>query len=145
MTDSALDTIGKRLYRIRLDRGDGHRRPEPLAKFVQALREVAPTVKGFAESALSGWENDLSEPSVRQIAAIARLDPKGRGRAWLAWGDAERSTAAERHAGRLADPQDEPEAYGRVIPHEMFTPAQPPEEEAAPPAPRRAGGRKRRA
>lgn len=38
-------------------------------------------------SVYSRWETGAYTPSFEALAALARLDPEGRGRLWLVWGD----------------------------------------------------------
>lgn len=82
------ETIAARFYRVRLDRGDGVRKPEPLREMAAAMTAAA-AARGMERtvhaSRLSEIENG-AEPSLKEVELAAAVDPKARGRAWLAFG-----------------------------------------------------------
>lgn len=82
------DTIGDRVYAIRLARGDGKRSPMPLRAFAELVRDVGG--KWVDPSTLSLIERDMQRASIEDIEAIAAADPEHRGRSWLAFGLDER-------------------------------------------------------
>lgn len=82
------DTIGDRVYAIRLARGDGKRSPMPLRAFAELVRDAGG--KWVDPSTLSLIERDMQRASIDDIEAIAAADPEHRGRSWLAFGLDER-------------------------------------------------------
>lgn len=79
------ETIGQRLYRIRLAWGDGVRDPESLEKF--AVRVKRETGEDYSEMTLSNLERMKQKWRLEHIEIFAVVDKLKRGRAWLAWGD----------------------------------------------------------
>lgn len=80
-------TVGQRFYLVRLARGDGVRRAEPIRLFVAHVLEETGTV--IHPSELSDIENDKPSKAVtiEHVAAVAAVDPKRRGKLWLGWGE----------------------------------------------------------
>lgn len=79
------DTPGKRLYLIRLARGDGVRDAQPMRQFVRDVQ--AQTGKRYLASTISLMERELQPIALEDVEVFARVDPRGRGRFWLAFGD----------------------------------------------------------
>ncbi len=102
---SPSETPGTRLYLIRLACGDGQRKPlsqAAFAKLVLDKRGVSydPSTISLLERMEQGWTLD-------DLATFAAIDPKGRGPAWLAWGE---------QGGRPAEkPPLRPEPYGETM------------------------------
>lgn len=77
----------------------GHPSSEGLGGRIKAIREAkGMTQLAFAawlteqglpvsQSVYSRWESGAYTPSFEALAGLARLDPEGRGRLWLVWGD----------------------------------------------------------
>ncbi len=87
VNDSAgpAETPGTRLYLIRLACGDGLRRALSQAAFAKRVLDETgvwydPSTISLLERMEQGWTLD-------DLQTFASVDPKGRGPAWLAWGD----------------------------------------------------------
>lgn len=78
------ETIQQRLYLIRLALGGGVR-PLPFAELAALIAESSGTT--YDVSALSRMETGGRKIGLEDVQAIAPLDPKGRGPAWLAFGE----------------------------------------------------------
>lgn len=78
-------TPGDRLFLIRLACGDGFKSAEPMPKFAQRVLEK--TGRKYHDAALSLLERMQQTWKLDDLNAFAAVDPKGRGPAWLAWGD----------------------------------------------------------
>lgn len=83
-TNEPDETPGDRLYEIRLACGVGRRKAEPMVAFVERVREATgvaydPSTISLLERMMQGWTLD-------DVAAFAAVDPKGRGKVWLAFG-----------------------------------------------------------
>ena len=79
------DTPGKRVYLVRLARGDGVKNPERLEDFASALSALSG--KRYDGSMISRMENGGRTVSIRESELIASLDPLRRSPAWVAFGD----------------------------------------------------------
>lgn len=83
-------TRNQRVYLIRLALGDGVKNPLPLADFAALIKKRQKV--SYDPSALSRMENGSRKVTVEDIETLAPLDPKQRGKAWLAgWDDDEGS------------------------------------------------------
>lgn len=78
------DTPGKRAYSIRLALGDGWKVPLPMADFAALLSRRSGV--RYDSSMVSRIESGDRKLTLDDVAVIASIDPKGRGRDWLAWG-----------------------------------------------------------
>lgn len=74
-----------RVYQIRLALGDGVRTPMPMDAFAALLNERGETTR-FDSSKVSRMETGERKVSIDDVPYIAAVDPKRRGRDWLAWG-----------------------------------------------------------
>lgn len=79
------DTPGKRVYLIRLALGDGLRSPLPMEEFAALITER--TGVAYNSSTISKIENEGRRVTLEDVARIALVDPRHRGREWLAWGE----------------------------------------------------------
>lgn len=79
------DTRAKRVYRIRLDLGDGWKTPMPMDAFAALLNKRGKT-KLYDSSKVSRMESGERKVTIDDVPHISRVDPKRRGRDWLAWG-----------------------------------------------------------
>ena len=77
------ETPGQRVYRIRLALGDGLKNPMTLRDFVALLRRQKAR---YDPSTISRIENGTRTITLKDVQAIAAVDPLKRGRDWLAWG-----------------------------------------------------------
>lgn len=74
------------MYLIRLALGDGVKNPLPLIEFAALIKKRRRVT--YDPSAISRMENGERKVTVEDIETIAPLDPKQRGRPWLAgWDD----------------------------------------------------------
>lgn len=76
------ETVGQRLYLIRLACGDGVRKAEPMKAFVARVKRVTkqhydPMTISLLERMKQGWTLD-------DVERMAAVDPLGRTPAWLA-------------------------------------------------------------
>jgi hypothetical protein len=78
------ETIQQRLFLIRLALGGGVR-PLPFEELAARIAESSG--HAYDVSALSRMETGKRKVSLEDVQAIAPLDPKGRGPAWLAFGE----------------------------------------------------------
>lgn len=62
----------------------------------------------ITQSVLSRWETGDATPSFDALAALARLDPEGRGRLWLVWGDDPREGTVDATPSAAAPPPPPP-------------------------------------
>lgn len=76
-------TVGERIYLIREALGT-RRDPMPLEKFAELVAER--TGVTYDKSMLSRMETGDRKVSLDDVAVLAQVDPKKRGREWLAWG-----------------------------------------------------------
>lgn len=79
------ETVGQRLYLIRLACGDGVRDPESLKEFSARVKRATkqhfdPMTLSLLERMKQGWTLD-------NILTLSSVDPKQRGPSWLAFGD----------------------------------------------------------
>jgi hypothetical protein len=106
--DSSL-TIGQRLYLIRLACGDGVRKPESAADFSKRVEKA--TGQRYDQATISRLETGGRNWLLEDVDAFARVDPEGRGRAWLA-GYADADMGKDAAPGRMPRTLDEvPEAF----------------------------------
>jgi hypothetical protein len=91
----AEESRGQRFYLVRLACGDGFRAPEPLRQFCE--RVLARTGIRLHASELSEIENDKPSKAVtlEHAEAVASVDPKRRGKLWLAWGESQDATMGD--------------------------------------------------
>jgi hypothetical protein len=104
------DTPGKRVYLIRLALGDGLRSPMPMAEFAALLTER--TGATYDSSMISKIENEMRKVSLDDADRIASVDPRRRGREWLAWGDAQ-ATPTLNGIDRVSHPDPDAEPSER--------------------------------
>ena len=103
------------MYLVRLAKGDGVRKAEPMRDFAAALSKVPDPLTGSRDvihsSRISDIENGHVEPTLSEVRRIAALDPRRRSPAWLAaFTD---SDEPARHQGVTAD--DIPVGYSRSV------------------------------
>jgi transcriptional regulator with XRE-family HTH domain len=69
-------------------------------QFLERLNSVAKKLgtRPYVQSLLSRLENGLQVPSFDDITVYATVDPKARGKLWLAWNETEDATL-QRYAG----------------------------------------------
>lgn len=79
------ETVAQRVYLVRLALGDGVREPMRGADF--AARLSAASGRKYTANTVSEMETEKRRVTLDDVDVIARLDPKQRGREWLAWGD----------------------------------------------------------
>jgi hypothetical protein len=79
------DTPGQRLYLIRLALGDGVKNPMPLSELSRVVKEKRRA--SYDPSTISRMENGTRTITIEDVQVFAPLDPRGRGLAWLAFGD----------------------------------------------------------
>lgn len=82
MTDT--DTPEKRAYAIRLACGDGWKTPMPMAEFAALVKSKTRGVS-FDAAKVSRIESGDQKMALSDIEAMAKIDPKKRGPAWLAF------------------------------------------------------------
>ena len=87
------DSPGKRVYLVRLARGDGVKNPERLEDFAAALTTASG--RRYDGSMVSRMENGGRGVSIRETELIAGLDPQHRGAAWIAYGEQKAPTSVE--------------------------------------------------
>lgn len=80
------ETPGQRLFLVRLACGDGIRTAEPMTAFAGRVKRV--TGATYHPNAISLLERGGQNWKLEDINNFAAVDPKNRGPAWLAWGDA---------------------------------------------------------
>lgn len=78
---------GQRLYLIRLACGDGVKNPMFIDDFVALVERT--TGHRYDPAAISRSENGKRDITVDDAIRFAAVDPKQRGKAWLAFGDDE--------------------------------------------------------
>lgn len=83
-TNEPDETPGDRLFEIRLACGGGRRKAEPMTAFVERVKEATgavydPSTISLLERMIQGWTLD-------DVTTFAAVDPKGRGKVWLAFG-----------------------------------------------------------
>lgn len=102
----ASTTRGQRFYLVRLACGDGVRRAESMRAFVARVERETGLV--IHPSVLSEIENDKASKTVtlEQIAAVAAVDPKHRGKLWLAWDEPEQGAITDEEIERLRAERD---------------------------------------
>lgn len=77
--------LGYRIYQIRVAlAGDGARYPVSQREFAERLSALGEGPRHA--SYISKWETGAMLPTLDDIRLMAALDPRERGRAWLAWG-----------------------------------------------------------
>lgn len=85
------DTPAKRVYAIRLARGDGWKVPEPMDAFAEAMTAVGRTRRPelrYDSSKVSRIESGDRKVSIEDAEVLATVDPLKRGAAWVAFGEA---------------------------------------------------------
>lgn len=104
MADSldGATTPGKRLYLIRLACGDGARTAETLEKFAERVKRE--TGETYYANALSLLERDIQNWRLSDATTLAKVDPKERGRVWLAAFDVEEQQAVKLRPVGTIDP-----------------------------------------
>ncbi len=96
-SETMPETTGDRLYMIRLACGGGARKPASLAVFAAFVEER--TGAHYDPSTISLLERMEQTWRLADLETFASVDPRGRGPAWLAWGEqAEPATLPERDA-----------------------------------------------
>jgi hypothetical protein len=78
---------GQRLFLIRLACGDGLRKPESMRDFAERVQLA--TGAEYEHSTIGMLERDLQGWRIKDVHAFAAVDPRGRGEAWLAFGEQE--------------------------------------------------------
>lgn len=81
--------MGDRIFQIRCDLGGGARDPLPMGEFAERLEAASAGTRRYHASDVSRWERGMREPSMADLLAIAAVDPKRRGVAWLAFASPE--------------------------------------------------------
>jgi hypothetical protein len=85
------DTPAKRVYAIRLARGDGWKVPESMEAFAEAMTAVGrkrrPELR-YDSSKVSRIESGDRKVSIEDAEVLAAVDPLKRGAAWVAFGNA---------------------------------------------------------
>jgi hypothetical protein len=85
-----LETPGQRVFRVRLARGDGVRRPQSQRRFAAELNKAAVelgyTDRRYDSSEVSRMETGGLGIDLVDGAVVARIDPMKRGLTWLALG-----------------------------------------------------------
>jgi hypothetical protein len=79
------ETVGQRLYRIRLACGDGVRAPESIREFTKRVLRV--TGVRYHDAAISLLERMQQGWRLDDVSTFAQVDPLHRGPVWLAYGD----------------------------------------------------------
>lgn len=79
------ETVRHRLYAVRLALGDGWKNPMPGEAFAALLSKRLK--RRYDAAMISRMENGDRKIGLEEVEGIAALDPKGRGRAWLAFGE----------------------------------------------------------
>lgn len=97
---TSADTPGQRLYQIRLALGDGVKNAMRIEDFVALVKRV--TGATYDPSAISRTENGGRKLTLEDAPIFAAVDPRHRGRNWLAWGDPPQSAPDRSHVD--ADP-----------------------------------------
>lgn len=106
----AADSVQERIYSIRLALGDGVRTPLSLARFSALI--YSHTQVHYDPTTLSLLERGRRRVTLDDVGALARVDPRNRGRCWLAFGEAEQERRADREAEATAEASEDPEAPG---------------------------------
>lgn len=91
-----METVGQRLFKIRLACGDGVRKPESLDDF--ATRVFRATKTRYSAMKLSQLERDEQKWRIEDVSTLARVDPHKRGEEWLAFGRSLPTTGGERRS-----------------------------------------------
>jgi hypothetical protein len=91
---SAVETVGERIYKVRLSLGDGIRSPYPMRAFADLINSNG-SGRRFELATISLLERNKQRASLDDIEAIAAVDPLKRGRSWLAFGIAGNDGAAD--------------------------------------------------
>jgi hypothetical protein len=81
----AKESIGQRVYAVRLALGDGWKTPLPQAEFAALLADVSG--RAYDSAMVSRMENGGRAVSIEEAEWVAALDPQSRGPAWLAFGE----------------------------------------------------------
>ena len=79
------ETVRHRVYAVRLALGDGWKTPMSGEAFAALLSKRLK--RRYDGAMISRMENGERKISLEEVEAMAALDPKGRGRAWLAFGE----------------------------------------------------------
>lgn len=82
---SEQDTPEKRAYAIRLLCGDGWKTPMPMAEFAALVKSKTRGIP-FDSAKVSRIESGDQKLSLADVTALAKVDPKKRGPAWIAFG-----------------------------------------------------------
>ena len=94
---TVTETVGSRVRAIREERGE--KQPE----FAAALSAAAKRLRmplAYDNTMVSKMETGMRAVTIEDIAVIASLDPQGRQKSWLAWGEIAESAANPRpHSG----------------------------------------------
>lgn len=95
MADPAADARAERLKQVREATGLTQ------LQFLPRLNGAASALgaKDYSQSTLSKLETGAQDASFVDVSVFATVDPLGRGKLWLAWGDAEDATLARPKAG----------------------------------------------
>jgi hypothetical protein len=88
---------------IRLACGDGHRKPESLREFAERVEAV--TGVSYDHKTVGLLERDQQGWRLKDVEAFAAVDPKGRGGAWLAFGDEPRAEPPQNGEGSPPGPR----------------------------------------
>lgn len=90
-------SLGQRIYSIRLLLGEPPRRPMSLEEFGKRVAKAVGRDKPYSIGMVRLWEVGESEPALPVLKAIAAMDPEERGEYWLVLGGEPRHvTAAKR-------------------------------------------------
>lgn len=81
--DRGGDGVGARLRAVR--EATGLTQVQFLARLNRAAEQLG--VRPYAQSVLSRLENGLQQATFDDVAVYAAVDPLGRGKLWLGWGE----------------------------------------------------------
>lgn len=95
------ETVRHRVYAVRLALGDGWKTPMSGEAFAALLSKRLK--RRYDGAMISRMENGERKISLEEVEAMAALDPKGRGRAWLAFGEGSRPVSDPANADRVSD------------------------------------------
>ena len=140
------ESVGQRVYLVRLALGDGVRDAMPMRQFADLLHIVSGET--YSASTISDIETGKRRVTLEDVATIAATDPLHRGREWLAWGTVSGALSASLPAltgtltGTVGDPARTPPPAQRET-HSAAEPHPPKQQQAANKAARRTQRRKK--
>jgi hypothetical protein len=131
------DTPAKRVYAIRLARGDGWKVAEPMDVFAAAMTAVG---KGrYDSSKVSRIESGERKVSIEDAEVLAAVDPLKRGAAWVAFNQAGGFVPPATATGHRSFP--DPEAAPEAAPEAPSAPSPPATAARRPPRGKASGDR----